>query len=299
VWLDEEPPYEIYTESLTRTNARLGPIMITFTPLMGRTKTVNTFLQGELTDAVVIKMTLDDVDHYSPEHKAAIIAAYLPHERQARINGIPSMGDGAIFPISEETLKVTPFEIPPHWYHIVGIDFGWDHPTAFTWMAIDRDTDTYYVIATYRVREQPVSAHAATLRAWGTWLPVAWPHDGHQHDKGSGLAMAAQYVEAGVKMLDTHAHFLDENGDPAGYSREAGLSMVYDAMVSGRFKVFSHLHSWFEEFRNYHRKEGKVVDEMDDILSSTRYAYMMSREAVQRPTARVSKPKGRANWRTA
>ena len=50
-------------------------------------------------------------------------------------------------------------------------------------------------------------------------------------------------------------------------------------MQTGRFKVFRHLHDWFEEFRLYHRRDGKVVKERDDLMSATRYAVMMLRSA--------------------
>jgi hypothetical protein len=43
-------------------------------------------------------------------------------------------------------------------------------------------------------------------------------------------------------------------------------------MESGRFKVFDHLHDWLSEFRLFHRLEGKIVPEFDDLLSATRYA---------------------------
>jgi hypothetical protein len=46
-----------------------------------------------------------------------------------------------------------------------------------------------------------------------------------------------------------------------------------------RFKVFKHLNDWFEEFRLYHRKDGRVVKEGDDLMSATRYALMMLRFA--------------------
>ena len=38
VWLDEEPPEDVYTEALTRTNNTGGCVMMTFTPLMGMTR---------------------------------------------------------------------------------------------------------------------------------------------------------------------------------------------------------------------------------------------------------------------
>ena len=50
-------------------------------------------------------------------------------------------------------------------------------------------------------------------------------------------------------------------------------------MESGRFKVFRHLNEWFDEFRLYHRKDGKVFKERDDLMSATRYGEMMLRYA--------------------
>jgi hypothetical protein len=40
-----------------------------------------------------------------------------------------------------------------------------------------------------------------------------------------------------------------------------------------------HLNEWFEEFRLYHRKDGRVHKEGDDLMSATRYAVMMLRYA--------------------
>lgn len=44
VWYDEEPPLEIYTEGLTRTNATGGLVFLTFTPLLGMSEVVRMFL---------------------------------------------------------------------------------------------------------------------------------------------------------------------------------------------------------------------------------------------------------------
>jgi hypothetical protein len=54
---------------------------------------------------------------------------------------------------------------------------------------------------------------------------------------------------------------------------------ILDRMQTGRFKVFRHLGDWFAEKRHYHRKDGKIVKEWDDLFSATRYAVMMLRFA--------------------
>ena len=48
IWLDEEPPMDIYTECLLRTMTTNGLIMLTFTPVNGWTDVVGMFL-GETT----------------------------------------------------------------------------------------------------------------------------------------------------------------------------------------------------------------------------------------------------------
>jgi len=50
-------------------------------------------------------------------------------------------------------------------------------------------------------------------------------------------------------------------------------------METGRFKVFRGLNDWWDEFMLYHRKDGKVVKEADDLMAATRYGVMMLRYA--------------------
>lgn len=52
VWFDEEPPLDIYTEGLTRTNATDGMTIVTFTPLLGMSEVVRMFLSEEQTKAM-------------------------------------------------------------------------------------------------------------------------------------------------------------------------------------------------------------------------------------------------------
>lgn len=47
VWMDEEPPIDLYYEALTRTNETGGTVYITCTPLMGMSSVMRMFLMGE------------------------------------------------------------------------------------------------------------------------------------------------------------------------------------------------------------------------------------------------------------
>lgn len=223
----------------------------------------------------VTRMTIDDAEHYTPEQRAAIIASYPPHERDARTKGIPMLGSGRVFPIDEALITEEAFALPRHWPRICGVDFGWDHPTAAVWVAWDRDADCVHIYDTHRQREATPVVHAAAIRARGDWIPVAWPHDGLAHDKGSGTALADLYRQEKVNMLPERATFED-----GSFGVEAGVMAMLDRMQTGRLKVARHLNDWLDEFRMYHRKDGLIVKEGDDLMSATRYAVMCLRFAV-------------------
>lgn len=213
-----------------------------------------------------------------------IVRSYPAHEREARAKGIPTLGSGRIFPIPEEDIKTPDIAIPAHWKRIGGLDFGWDHPFAAVELAYDPEADAVYVTKAYRQREATPLIHAAALKPWGDWLPWAWPHDGLQHSKDSGKPLADQYRAQGLSLLPEHARYPDNaDGTPGTAGVEAGLFDMLDRMQTGRLKVFESLADWFEEFRLYHRDEGKVVKERDDLMSATRYALMMLRHAKTKP----------------
>lgn len=226
----------------------------------------------------ITQMTIEDAEHYSEEQRAAVIASYPLHEREARTRGVPVMGSGRVFPVDEAAIVCEPFAVPAHWVQVNGLDFGWDHPFAAVNLTWDRDADCVYVAKEYAARETTPVLHAASVRPWGDWIPCAWPHDGLQHDKGSGTALAEQYRAQGLNMLSERATF-----DGGGAGVEAGLMEMLDRMQTGRWKVFSTCGGWLEEFRLYHRVDGVIRKVKDDRISASRYGLMMLRHAVVKP----------------
>jgi phage terminase large subunit-like protein len=275
VWFDEEPPEDIYDEGLARTIATGGMAAMSFTPLQGMSSVVLRFLGTDCTpDRADVNMTIEDAEHISPEERAKIIASFPAHEREARAKGIPTLGSGLIFPIVEDSIIVEPFKIPDFWKHIAGIDFGWDHPTGAAKLAYDADNDVVYVTADYQASELTPVLHAAALKPWGDWFPWAWPHDGLQHDKGSGEQIAEGYRKNGLNMYHERATW-----DDGSNGVEAGVQDMLERMQTGRWKVFSTCQDWLAERRLYHRKNGQIVKLRDDVISASRYAYMMLRHA--------------------
>jgi phage terminase large subunit-like protein len=276
IWYDEEPPADIYTEGLARITSTKGLVFITATPLLGVSEVVRRFLHEDNPDRGMVQMALDEALHIPAEEREKIVAGYPAHEIEARVRGVPVLGSGRVYPVAEEVISAEAFDIPAHWYRIVGMDFGWDHPTAAVWLAHDRDRDVVYVTDIYRAKEETPLIHAAAIKARGRY-PIAWPADGLQHDKGSGTPLKGLYVAQGLPMLPEPARYPDQRANGV----EAGVMDMLQRMQTRRFKVFSHLLDWFEEFRLYHRQDGKIYKTGDDLMDATRYGLVMLNRAQQ------------------
>lgn len=227
----------------------------------------------------ITRMTIHDAGHLTDAQRKEIAASYPAQERAARTLGEPQLGSGRVFPLEDSLLAVQPFAVPGFWRQLGGLDFGWDHPSAAVHLAWD-PAGTVYVIDAYRAREKTPRQHAEILARWGatvaggTPLRWAWPADGLQHDKGSGAMLHDAWRAAGLRLLPKHATL-----PTGGTGVEAAAIQMLEAMVQGRFKVFEHLANWFGEYRLYHRKDGVIVREADDLMAATRYAFIMAREA--------------------
>lgn len=293
VWMDEEPPADVYSEALSRTNATGGMVCVTFTPLLGVSDVVMRFIKELHPDRSDTVMTIDDVDHISAEEKAKIIASYPEHEREARTRGVPILGSGRIFPVPRDVIAVEPFKVPEWWPRIGALDFGWDHPTAAVALAHDRDSGIVYVTHVYRAAQTPVHTVAAALKGWGP-IPWAWPHDGLNSTAGSPDPLANQYRTHGLRMRPDPASYDDNRRNTV----EAGLMDMLDRMLTGKLKVFRQHNDWFEEFELYHRKDGKVWKERDDIMSATRYGIMDLRFATAPAEASEMRGDRYSRWRS-
>ncbi len=291
VWDDEEPnDYMIYSESQTRILTSKGVLLVTFTPLLGVTDLVQHFQEGG--PGIYLKgASWNDAPHLSNEDKERLRLSYRAHERKARTEGIPMMGEGAVFPIDDDDITVQAFPIPDHWARIKGCDFGIDHPAAGAELAHDRDQDIIYVIDCYRKANETAPYHAAWFNKANREIPVSWPHDGMNREKSGGRTLADAYRAHGVNMLSKSARYPkvpgeDEKG--GGQPVEPIVNDVLERMQTGRFKIFAHLSELFEEKRSYHRKDGIIVAKRDDILKAVFYALMMRRYAM--PLTQINRP---------
>jgi len=259
---------------------------VTYTPLLGQTQLLIQFQENE--NAYMVNATWDDAPHLNEKMKKEALAAYPDYEIDARSKGVPMMGEGLIFPISDEEIMIDPFEMPRHWPRICGVDFGMSHYGAGVWMAWDRDTDTVYIYDCYKKKGESSVYHAAAIKARGDWIPVAWPHDGLNREKSGGTVLVDQYRAHGTRMLGMSARYKKDKG--GGQPQEPIIEAMLERMRTGRLKVFRNCGPWLEERRTFHRVDGLIINKREDVIKASLYGLMMIRYAQTQTTRTVHTP---------
>lgn len=229
----------------------------------------------------VTRFTIFESLHYTRAEADSIIAKYPAHVRRARAMGQPAIGEGAVYPIDDALITCAPFDPPPHWMEIAGLDFGWDHPTAAIRLVRDPETSTFYVTAEYRRSRVTPLLHVQNLKAWDG-VPFAWGMEGLQTKLGDDPKQTQLvFRNHGLKMLNTHATFAS-----GGVGVERGVTEIYELMMAGKWKIFNTCMQTLEEKNGYHRAKrndmtaAQIVKILDDLMDAMRYAYMMFRYAV-------------------
>ena len=277
IWLDEECPEDIFTQCITRTATTGGITFLTFTPEHGLTPLVKRFTTELKPKQFIIQASWDDAPHLDSSTKEQLLSVYSPMEREMRSKGVPSLGTGVIFPVLDEKISVEPFSIPSYWPRILGIDLGYDHPNACVGVTKDPDTDTYYIYDEYSERKETIPMHAAAIRRMkGNKIPVILPHDAFKADGSrTGKQFIKLYEEEGINCVpECFTNPATPDGKGGTLSREYGLHWMLTMMQEGKLKVFSTCKKFLLEKSTYHRKEGKIIDEGDDVISAARYALL-------------------------
>lgn len=278
IWLDEEPPAAVYTECLTRTATCGGLLLATFTPLLGLSEVALNFLPDGIfpignvvpckegqkkSHKWVINESWDNAQpHLDKEQKERLKSSYAPWEISARTQGLPQVGSGAVYPISEDDIACEPFAVPPNWPRSFGLDVGYLH-TAALWLAYDRQTDTFYQYDEYTRGQVENAIHIAAVKARGDWIPGVVDTFANKGSATDGQNQFQQLREAGLELI------------LANKALVAGVCEVMGRFSSGRLKIMRTCTQTLAEKRLYRfDAKGEIVKEKDDLMDALRYAIM-------------------------
>lgn len=276
IWMDEEMPMEIYQECLMRTATGNNILISTFTPLKGLSEVVLSFLEnGDIMSSgstgmskYVVRATWDDAPHLDEETKKILLDSIPPYQRDARTKGIPQLGSGAIFPVSETDYVVEPFEIPKHWTKGYGFDVG--RNTAAVWLCHDRDSNVLYAYSEYFQVEGQPSTHTSSINSRGKWIKGAIDTAARGRSQSDGENLFDIYTNQGLAIV---------NADKAV---ESGLLEMLELFTQGRLKIFSTCTKLIQELRLYRRDEkGNIVKKNDHLCDAFRYGVFTRDKILQ------------------
>ena len=262
VWCDEEPPQDVYIELIYRLLTTKGIISTTFTPLLGMSEVVTSFLEPESDESrkskYVVQAGWKDVPHLDEEEKRKLVANTPPYQVRARTDGEPALGAGAIYPIDEAEITVPVFAIPNTWPRAFGMDVGWNR-TAVVWGARDPSSGVIYLYSEHYQGQGEPASHAQAIRARSPWIPGVIDPACLGSSQIDGRTLMEIYRELGLNLA------------PAVNAVEAGITEVWNLLVSGRLKVMANLSNWLREFRKYHRDDkgsGNIVKRDDHLMAA-------------------------------
>jgi len=264
IWMDEECPQDVYGEAMIRLMTTKGRIITTFTPLSGLTDVVLSFLDNsQETEAKFPKhvtiCTWDDVPHLSQEDKEKMLASTPPQLRDARSKGVPTVGEGLIYPLDPKNYTIDDFQLPNHFQRIYGMDVGWNN-TAAAWGAWDRDNDIIYLYSEHKQGQAEPVIHVKAIKSRGEWIPGQIDPAARGRSQVDGESLYLLYRKEGLKIY------------PANNSVEAGIFKVWERLSTGRLKIFKSCTMLLREISLYHRDEkGKVSKKNDHLLDCLRY----------------------------
>ncbi len=298
IHFDEEPPYPVYTEALMRimgVGDHYGMILLTMTPLMGMTPLLQSFMEDVHAETIqdskfYIQASWQDNPHLHAKEILETKKSFPAHEQEAREKGIPSLGSGMIYPVSEEMLFIEPRPIASHWARVYGMDFGWSNPTAVLFAAHDRDNDVVYIYGEYAQKERTPEQHAfALLKKGCAKMSGVYDPAGDHASQKDGESLVELYRQAGLKYLNK-----------ADNAKEKGLMSVLQYMQNGQLKIFNTLTKTRSELRGYTRDlEGRPIKRNDHLMDCLRYIIISGLGYARSPQSeprRVLMPPQAHSW---
>lgn len=281
IWMDEEPPEDIFKENLARTIDVGGRILISMTPLDGLSWTYEgLYLAGKTNPNVkVVEVDMTENPHLNPAEIQSFLAGLDDDEKKARVHGrYVQMGGRYYDKYLTDRNILDPFVPSKEWLWVVGMDAGYTNPTVFLWAAVDADGRIFVFDEHYESQKLP-SEHAVDIHAKNKSFgkePDYYVGDPsiRNIDPITGTSLQLEYMEVGIPII------LGNNDQRAGISRVQNalkgdsrgprlfitrncVNLLYE-LPRLRQSVWAHRRLW--KTRNKKEEQHKHNDHASDAL---------------------------------
>lgn len=224
---DEPPRRDIWTALSRGLVDHSGNSWITATPIKASHFMADLMAQASdpKSDVGLISLSIDDNRKSRGGHldDAAVdrfIASLPPHEIASRVYGKPAHLAGAVFKMFRpyEPFVIEPFDIPPNWPIVMGVDPAGRKPMAALWIAVAPDNTWYVFREMYSDSIVTVPQMADAIKSqegWdrlvsGRYLPTPYMEpvvlrvidtSGNVRERTSGLTITTMFAQEGLPFM--------------------------------------------------------------------------------------------------
>jgi len=291
VVFDEQPPDDIFSELVTRTATTQGQVLCSFTPLKGLNGLVSKFWYGE-EGYEHVRVAWDDVPEYDmwgepfllKETRRQLERDYLPHEREARIAGIPVMGQGAVFQIRNwPTYKTGDYDFKAmnNIERVIAMDLGlvrdktvislmyWNPKEQEAWLH-----SQVVVKGTEEANPLNYINHLVRPEVFGT--PIVLPSDANTAGRYTMSSLSLRQLFEQYN-LNVHPNPIMNPPDGEGKitnHKSFGVNTMRQMLEMGTLHVNENCQEFLREAKNYFVDEKGRFSDPDDCIDSARYALL-------------------------
>jgi len=288
---DEQPPDDFFSEIVTRTATTQGQVLCSFTPLKGLNGLVSKFWNHE-EGYDHIRVSWDDVPEYDPwgepfllmETRLQLERDYLPHERDARRNGVPVMGKGAVFQIRNwPTYRTGDFDFRNNVgiHRIIALDLGLVNDktviSLMYWHPEEQEAWLHHQIVVKGTEEaNPMNYinHLMRPEVFGT--PIVLPPDAGTQGRYtmSSLSIRELFEQYELNVYpDPIMNPPDDQGRRTNH-KSFGINTMRQMLELGTLHVNENCVEFLREAQNYYVNEKGRFSDPDDCIDSARYALL-------------------------
>ena len=288
---DEQPPDDFFSEIVTRTATTQGQVLCSFTPLKGLNGLVSKFWHRE-EGYEHIRVSWDDCPEYDPWGEPFLLMStrlqlerdYLPHERDARRNGVPVMGKGAVFSLSTwPTYTSTDHDFKRYinLRRVIALDLGlvndktvvslmyWDEVNHEAWLH-----SQIVVKGTEEANPMHYVQHMLRPEVFGT--PIVLPPDAATPGRYTMSSQSLREFLEGYE-LNVYPEPIRNPPDSEGRinnHKSFGINIMRQMLELGTFHVNENCTEFLREAQSYYADEKGRFSDPDDCIDSARYALL-------------------------
>ena len=288
---DEQPPDDFFSEIVTRTATTQGQVLCSFTPLKGLNGLVSKFWNRE-EGYEHIRVSWDDVPEYDPWGEPFLLNStrqqlerdYLPHERDARRNGVPVMGKGAVFQIRNwPTYKTGDYDFrnTSGIHRLIALDLGLVNDktvlSLIYWMPHEQEAWLDRQIVVKGTEEaNPINYvnHLMRPEVFGT--PIVLPPDAGTVGRYtmSALSIRQLFEQYELNVYPEPIHNPPDDQGRTTNHKSFGINVMRQMMELGTFRINENCVEFLRECQNYYVDDKGRFSDPDDCIDSARYALL-------------------------